>query len=114
MTNVKTFTCLTGSVSTGSNSIVKLKKNHGILGIVGWGLFLPCGAIVARYFRHKDPLWFYLHISIQFLGFIFGLATVIAGRQLYNKIHANVPTHRGIGIFVLTLSILQVCPSSDD
>lgn len=97
-----------GSVSTGSNGVVELKKNHGILGIVGWGLFLPCGAIVARYFRHKDPLWFYLHISIQFVGFIFGLATVVAGTQLYNKIHAHVRTHRGIGIFVLTLSILQV------
>lgn len=111
---MKIFARVTGSVSTGSNGVVELKKNHGILGIVGWGLFLPCGAIVARYFRHKDPLWFYLHISIQFVGFIFGLATVVAGTQLYNKIHAHVRTHRGIGIFVLTLSILQVCPSSDD
>lgn len=95
------------SSGSGSN-IGQKKKNHGILGILGWGLFLPIGAIVPRYFKHKDPLWYYLHIVIQFVGFILGLATVVLGKQLYDDMGADQPTHRGIGIFVLFLSILQV------
>ena len=72
-------------------------------------MLLPIGAIVARYCRRWDPLWFYLHAGIQFVGFILGLAGIVAGVSLYNKIQANVPSHRGLGIFVLVLGILQVC-----
>ena len=86
-----------------------MRKSHGIVGIIGWGLILPVGAIIARYFRYKDPLWFYLHSVIQFVGFSFGLGTVLLGLQLYRNMHVHIPAHRGIGIFVLVLSILQVC-----
>ncbi|TYH38820.1 hypothetical protein ES332_D12G136500v1 [Gossypium tomentosum] len=84
------------------------RKNHGILGLMAWGLILPAGAIVPRYLKHKDPLWYYLHAVIQFLGFILGLASVLLGIQLYQSMNADIPAHRGIGIFVLVLSILQV------
>ncbi|KDP28489.1 hypothetical protein JCGZ_14260 [Jatropha curcas] len=86
----------------------QMKKNHGILGIFAWGLLLPVGGIFARYMKHKDPLWYYLHAGTQFVGFLFGLANVVLGIQLYAKINARIPAHRSIGIFVLTLSILQI------
>lgn len=97
-------------MSSASTNFGQMKKNHGVLGIIGWGLILPIGAIVPRYFKHKDPLWYYLHSVLQFIGFALGLATVIIGQRLYNLIHADFPSHRGIGIFVLVLSILQVRP----
>ncbi|KAL5572106.1 hypothetical protein UlMin_021703 [Ulmus minor] len=97
-----------GSATAAPSDVGQMKKNHGILGIMGWGLLLPVGAIVARYFRHKDPIWYYLHSIIQFVGFVLGLAGVVLGQQLYNKIGAHFHTHRGIGIFVLVLSILQI------
>lgn len=71
-------------------------------------MLLPVGAIVARYCKQWDPLWYYLHAVIQLIGFIFGLAAVVAGVALYDKLHANVTAHRGLGIFVLVLGILQV------
>lgn len=74
----------------------------------GWGLLLPIGVVIARYFRHFDPMWFYLHTVIQFVGFIVGFAAVVAGIELYGRLNAHVPAHRGIGICVLFLSILQV------
>ncbi|CAN1148380.1 Cytochrome b561 and DOMON domain-containing protein At3g61750 [Linum perenne] len=86
----------------------EIKRNHGVLATLGWGVFLPVGAIVARYLRHNDPLWFYLHALIQFIGFLFGLAAIVLGQQLYYKTNANVPAHRGIGIFLLALAILQI------
>ncbi|KAL1809462.1 hypothetical protein DCAR_0729004 [Daucus carota subsp. sativus] len=101
-----------GSVSSsgarGASDIFRTIRTHGILGLLGWGLILPVGAIVARHLKHRDPLWYELHVAIQFIGFIIGVAAVAVGRSLYDRIHANSPTHRGIGIFVLVLSILQV------
>jgi len=85
-----------------------LRRAHGALNVFAWGVLMPVGAILARYFRRVDPLWFYLHVGIQFVGFIIGLAGVVAGVALYNKIQADIPAHRGLGIFVLFLGILQV------
>ncbi|CAK9165775.1 unnamed protein product [Ilex paraguariensis] len=90
------------------NNFNHVKQTHGTLGLLGWGLILPCGAIVARHLRHRDPLWYYLHVGIQFVGFLLGLAAVVVGVSLYKTLHANVPAHRGIGITVLVLSILQI------
>ncbi|XXG82367.1 hypothetical protein AAC387_Pa10g0330 [Persea americana] len=94
--------------SSASSYPVQLKRSHGILAIFGWGVLLPVGAIFARYFRQWDPLWYYLHLAIQFLGFLIVLSSLVAGVSLYDKIHANVLAHRGLGIFVFVLLILQV------
>uniref|UniRef100_A0A0A9CX85 Cytochrome b561 domain-containing protein n=1 Tax=Arundo donax TaxID=35708 RepID=A0A0A9CX85_ARUDO len=106
-TSIK-FDFTTGSSSSGSSFPEGLKRTHGALNLFAWGVLLPIGAIVARYCRRWDPLWFYLHAGIQFVGFILGLAGIVAGVSLYNKIQANVPAHRGLGIFVLVLGILQI------
>lgn len=93
---------------TESNNYDKMKRSHGVLGVIGWGLILPVGAMVARFLRHREPLWYYLHTLIQFSGFLIVIAGVVVGQALYNNIHADVAAHRGIGYFALTLSILQV------
>ncbi|WCJ22413.1 Cytochrome b561 and DOMON domain-containing protein At3g61750 [Euphorbia peplus] len=102
------FDFSSGSASTEYVNPGQMKKSHGIMGILAWALVLPAGAIIARYLKHKDPLWYYLHAAIQFVGFLFALATVVLGQQLYAKINAAIPAHRAIGIFVLTISILQI------
>lgn len=108
--NDKTSISFDFSVGTSSASSYpyQLKRSHGILNIFGWGVLLPIGAIVARYFKRSGPLWFYIHAMVQFIGFIIGLAGVVAGVALYDKLHANVSAHRGLGIFILVLGILQV------
>lgn len=85
-----------------------LKKAHGILNMIGWGILLPVGAMVARYFKHLDPLWFYVHTSIQSLGFILGLSGVIAGLVLDSRLDASVGKHKGLGVTILILGCLQV------
>ncbi|XP_062217833.1 cytochrome b561 and DOMON domain-containing protein At3g61750-like [Phragmites australis] len=106
-TSIK-FDFTTGSSSTSSSFPEGLKRTHGILNLFAWGVLLPIGAIVARYCRRWDPLWFYLHAGVQFVGFILGLAGIVVGVSLYSRIQANVPAHRGLGIFVLVLGILQI------
>ncbi|OAY82332.1 Cytochrome b561 and DOMON domain-containing protein [Ananas comosus] len=94
--------------SSGSAYPYNLKRTHGGLNIFAWGVLLPIGSIIARYCRQWDPQWFYVHVVFQFIGFLIGLAGVVAGVALYNRLHANVAAHRGLGIFVLVLGILQI------
>ncbi|XP_047976249.1 cytochrome b561 and DOMON domain-containing protein At3g61750 [Salvia hispanica] len=94
------------------------RRTHGTLAVLGWGFLLPTGAILARYLRRKDKVWYYFHVPIQFIGFLLGVAAVIVGVSLYSKMHVFFPAHRGIGIFLLLITILQVLafftrPSSD-
>ncbi|KQK04968.1 cytochrome b561 and DOMON domain-containing protein At3g61750 [Brachypodium distachyon] len=103
-----TFDFTTGKTFADGAFPYALRRAHGGLNLFAWGILMPIGAILARYFRRMDPLWFYLHVGIQFVGFIIGLAGVVAGVALYNKIQADIPAHRGLGIFVLFLGILQV------
>ncbi|KAL7585230.1 cytochrome b561 and DOMON domain-containing protein At3g07570 [Lactuca sativa] len=85
-----------------------LKRAHGTLNMMGWGILIPIGAMVARYLKHMNPLWFYVHTGIQSLGFILGLSGVIAGLVLDNRIDANVNKHKGLGITILAFGCLQV------
>ena len=104
--------CLTG-YNSGVNNTGDLETRHGDMGLIAWDVLLPSGAIIPRYFKHHDPQWFYLHISIQIVGFLPGLATVVAGRTLYNGLESyRIPKfkiHRPLGSLVFFLGILQVC-----
>ncbi|KAK1412699.1 hypothetical protein QVD17_34158 [Tagetes erecta] len=85
-----------------------LKRAHGILNMIGWGILIPIGALVARFLRHLDPLWFYVHSSVQTLGFILGLAGVIVGIVLDDRLDARVGKHKGLGSTILALGCLQI------
>ncbi|RDY14575.1 Cytochrome b561 and DOMON domain-containing protein, partial [Mucuna pruriens] len=50
-------------------------KVYRILILIGWGILLPIGVIIARYFRNFPLLcdaWFKYHIACQTLGYIMG------------------------------------------
>ncbi|XP_052211162.1 cytochrome b561 and DOMON domain-containing protein At3g07570 [Diospyros lotus] len=103
-----TINYVTGKSDTKKIPYSNLRKSHGILGMVGWGILMPIGVIVARYFKQLDPIWFYSHVSIQTLGFIFGVAGIVSGIVLEDKTSASVNKHKGLGIFILVLGCLQV------
>ncbi|GKU97812.1 hypothetical protein SLEP1_g10897 [Rubroshorea leprosula] len=103
-TQINYFSGQTTSQSPSAN----LRKSHGILNMVGWGILMLIGGIVARHFKQWDPIWFYSHVAIQSLGFVLGLIGVICGFVLEDRLSAHVPTHKGLGIFILVLGCLQV------
>ncbi|MCL7025265.1 hypothetical protein MKW94_005659 [Papaver nudicaule] len=88
-------------------NIKKMKASHGALALVGWGVILPAGTMVARHCRHWVRKWYYLHTFLQLVGFLIGLAAIVSGKVLYDRAHINFAAHRGIGIFVFVLTILQ-------
>ncbi|KAL6209070.1 hypothetical protein ACLB2K_020013 [Fragaria x ananassa] len=100
---------ITGQTTSSTGSpCTRLRRSHGVLNILGWGILMIIGVIVARHLKSYEPLWFYLHIGIQSFAFVFGIIGVICGFVLDNKISADVSTHKALGIFILVLGCLQV------
>jgi len=58
-------------------AIAKAKVLHGVLMLLGWGVLLPAGVLIARYLKWKGSLWLKLHIGLQISGLAFGLAGLI-------------------------------------
>ncbi|KAL1541003.1 cytochrome b561 and DOMON domain-containing protein [Salvia divinorum] len=97
-----------GQFETEKQPESSLRRSHGVLNMVGWAILMAIGAMVARYMRKWDPLWFYLHAIIQSAGFLLGLIGVICGFVLDDRLGANVSKHKALGISILTFGCLQV------
>ncbi|CAK9133340.1 unnamed protein product [Ilex paraguariensis] len=104
--------------SGGGATIPRLKKKniHGVLNVVGWGIMMPVGAIIARYlkvFKSADPAWFYLHVACQSSAYVIGVAGWATGIKLGSDSPTfKYNTHRNIGIVLFCLGTLQVPSSS--
>ena len=88
-----------------------LVKIHGVLNAVSWGILLPIGVMAARYLRPfaiADPLWFYVHISCQILGYAIGVVGFCLGMRLQRVASTIQYRHRNLGIFIFSLASLQV------
>ncbi|GAV68406.1 Cytochrom_B561 domain-containing protein/DOMON domain-containing protein [Cephalotus follicularis] len=102
-----TINYVAGQSSSGTPQAT-LKRSHGVLNMLGWGILIIIGAIVARYFKEWDPVWFYSHTLIQSCGFILGVAGISCGFVLENRLQVDVSSHKILGILVLVLGCLQV------
>ncbi|KAK1421809.1 hypothetical protein QVD17_24443 [Tagetes erecta] len=103
------FDYLSGQGNQISSPYSDLKRAHGILNAVGWGALIPIGAMIARYSKNlHDSHRIYAHAIIQLSGFIIGLAGIITGLILNDRIDANVAKHKAIGLIVITLGCLQI------
>lgn len=80
--------------------------------MLGWGIILPIGAMVARYMKPWDPVWFYSHSLVQSLGFLFGVSGIVCGFVLENRLGVDVDKHKSLGVIILTLGCLQVISTS--
>ncbi|KAG8078732.1 hypothetical protein GUJ93_ZPchr0007g6056 [Zizania palustris] len=96
----------TTSGASGSSAF-DTKKWHGALAGLGWGVLMPVGIALARYFKRHDPFWFYAHISVQGVGFVLGTVGVIAGFKLNDDV-PGADSHQALGITILVFGCLQV------
>ena len=79
------------------------------MNMFGWGILIIIGALVARHMKQWKPTWFYAHIALQTTGFLLGLTGIICGLVLENRTEANnVSKHKGLGITIFVMGILQV------
>ncbi|KAM7276618.1 hypothetical protein ACFE04_018484 [Oxalis oulophora] len=104
-----------GVSTTGLSSTASTKSvAHGVLCTLTWALLMPIGVMIARYvkvFKSANPAWFYLHIGIQSLAFVVGVAGSVIGLKLSDPVGiklSNVDRHRSIGVVVFFFGILQM------
>ncbi len=91
---------------------------HARLMVLAWGVLLPLGALVARYFkvtRHQqwpqqvdNRAWWHAHQALQYSGV---LAMAVGVALAYNQSQATSGVagwHRTLGWWVVVLGLLQV------
>lgn len=102
-----------GSVSTAAGPYTKQQRialAHGIFAGVSFLVFLPFGALLARFARTFTGRWFAAHWIVQFgitapmvaIALALGIAavSVVGGKQLYS-------THEKLGVAIIVLYAVQ-------
>ncbi|MED6144099.1 hypothetical protein PIB30_012458 [Stylosanthes scabra] len=93
-----------------------LQNAYRILVLLGWGILLPLGVVIARYCR-TVPLklneWYYCHIMCQTLGYILGILGWSFGLWLEKSSKEFVPkTQHTLSIIAFTfinIQMLSIC-----
>ncbi|MCO5604583.1 hypothetical protein L7F22_058751 [Adiantum nelumboides] len=86
-----------------------LKRTHGIINTIAWGILLPLGVIAARYLRpFTESLWFYIHVPLQTVGYLLGVLGWALGMRLRAVTAAAHKSHENIGIALFVLATLQL------
>ena len=58
----------------GGNTLLRVYLFHGVLMIVGWGLLMPTGILVAKFGKHRpNAWWFKMHRICQPIGLLIAL-----------------------------------------
>jgi len=85
------------------------KNTHGILMLVGWGLFIPLGMIFARYGREQFPegLWFKFHQFFMFSGMCLTTAAFVISWVMVDGVYFNTSFHSQLGIAIMLLGYTQ-------
>ncbi|KAI9073306.1 hypothetical protein K1719_044741 [Acacia pycnantha] len=110
---------LTGKVSDRDaltqNSKILIRKVHGILNGIGWGIMMPTGAIMGRYLKTLEATgstWFHLHRACQMLAYIIGTIGFALGIFLSSPSLSSLSpygfVHASIGIAVFVSATVQV------
>ncbi|KAI9077252.1 hypothetical protein K1719_040823 [Acacia pycnantha] len=110
---------LAGKVSDGDahkqNSKILIRKVHGILNGIGWGILMPIGTIMGRYLKQLEATgstWFRLHRACHILAYIIGTIGFTLGIFLSSPSLSSLSSygfvHASIGIVVFVSATVQV------
>lgn len=98
-------------IGGGGRNLVRVYTIHGILMIVGWGLLLPSGILIAKFGKHrKNAWWFKMHIALQPIGLIvsvIGWAIALVNFTTLEGGPGITFTHAVAGTITMALALLQ-------
>jgi len=85
---------------------------HASLMLVGWGLLLPSGVVIARFSKHrKDAFWYKVHRTIQPIGILLAfIAWIIALLNFSALGNTTMPifnAHAVCGMITMSIGIFQ-------
>lgn len=106
-----TIDVASGATSAALSTTAVMKSAHATLNSLSWGFLIPLGALTARYLRQVHsvgPKWFYVHATIQLLGFLLGAAGFGLGLRL-GAVSAGVEygLHRKLGVAAFSMGAVQ-------
>ncbi|KAL5729749.1 hypothetical protein ACHQM5_002652 [Ranunculus cassubicifolius] len=111
LSSVTTVDLLSGVASGHNNNMETMKLVHGVFNALSWGLLLPIGVVIARYFRHIQAAgvaWFYAHAGVQLIGFLLGTVGFAIGIRLGDlSPGVTYGIHRNLGVAAFCLGSLQ-------
>lgn len=94
-----------------SHHHLHLRTAHGTVNIIGWGILLPIGVIIARYFKKlpfKGNDWYSLHVVSQLSGFLLGTVGWGLGLAIKNAAkETSMSTHGILGTIIFAFAALQ-------
>lgn len=76
---------------------------HGVIMYLAWGLLLPFGVMIGRYYRWSWPVWFFVHIFCQ----VFGTLLTVCGFIIVFLVSSEPSFPHGIIGIILMLTISQ-------
>uniref|UniRef100_A0A803M1K9 Cytochrome b561 domain-containing protein n=2 Tax=Chenopodium quinoa TaxID=63459 RepID=A0A803M1K9_CHEQI len=89
------------------------RNAHVTVNIIGWGILMPLGIMIARHYKEffpkDDSTWFYLHIGCQIPAYILGATGWAIGLKL-NSIQGlrHFADHKRIGTALFCMATFQV------
>ncbi|KAH7442605.1 hypothetical protein KP509_03G095900 [Ceratopteris richardii] len=110
LSTVQTINMFTAqAIVGGTPPHYSLKRAHGILNTVAWGVLLPIGVIIARYLNQcTESLWFYIHVLLQMIGYVLGAIGWALGMRLHALTSASHKVHQNMGIGLFVLGLVQM------
>ncbi|XP_054819082.1 cytochrome b561 and DOMON domain-containing protein At5g47530-like [Prosopis cineraria] len=93
-------------------SEILIRKVHGILSGIGWGILMPTGAMVARYLKAFKAAgfswWFNLHMACQIVACLSGTTSFALGIYMAIDSDQFSDVHGYIGFAIYCASTAQV------
>jgi len=86
---------------------------HGSLMLIGWGILLPSGAIVAKFSKHREnSFWYKVHRVVQPIGLLVAIIGWIIALMNFRALNAkNDPglsyPHAMCGMVTMVIGIIQ-------
>ena len=96
------------TISTGSSNPTA-RTAHMWLMVIGFGILIPIGVLVARLFPPpQNATGFKVHTGLQVLGFLLGCGGLAAGFVAGGGWSSKYQVHRNIGVAVIVLCFVQI------
>ncbi|KAG2258497.1 hypothetical protein Bca52824_077791 [Brassica carinata] len=108
--SMSTLDLLSGQVTASKSvngNILLVKRIHGLVNTVSWGILMPIGVMAARYmktYETLDPTWFYVHV-VWFLQILALKAR--PGKDHKYRTYWNW-YHHTVGYVVVVLSVYNI------
>ena len=92
-----------------AGSITRRRLAHGILMLLGWGVFAPIGIAAGAQLKFEDPLWFGIHRGCMVLSLTLATAGFVVALVSFGAtgVDSLLGKHRIVGIFVMSGGLFQ-------